>query len=281
MHKRRQPRHRKPSNYSVASRRVAARATTVMAGTAVAGTVLAPSASAEGPLRPPLVGKKADRLGDYVPQRLCDPSAKPGTLAFANLVLSHYRTGYSGGIGRACGIGGTSEHKEGRAWDWMINANDPRQRAVAEDFIDWLTRRDGPKEQRGYNARRLGVMYVIWNREIWGAYRADQGWRDYDGTNPHTDHIHISLTWAGAMQRTSWWAGTTNGARRQKAPDSLAVAATSSTGSASRSRRYNVVRGDTLSELAARFRTTVGEIQDANGLSGDLILVGQVLAIPG
>src|SRR5690606_450309 len=26
--------------------------------------------------------------------------------------------------------------------------------------------------------------------------------------NPHTDHLHISFTWDGAMGRTSWWTGT-------------------------------------------------------------------------
>ena len=25
------------------------------------------------------------------------------------------------------------------------------------------------------------------------------------GTNPHTDHIHFSLSWAGAKKETTWW----------------------------------------------------------------------------
>src|SRR5690606_34041163 len=28
------------------------------------------------------------------------------------------------------------------------------------------------------------------------------------GSSPHTDHIHFSFSWDGAMQRTSWWTGT-------------------------------------------------------------------------
>ena len=48
-------------------------------------------------------------------------------------------------------------------------------------------------------------MYIIWNRKIWGAYLPDQGWRTYTGPNPHTDHVHVSFSWAGALKQTSWW----------------------------------------------------------------------------
>jgi len=44
---------------------------------------------------------------------------------------------------------------------------------------------------------------------------------------------------------------------------------------------YRVQPGDTLYALARRYRTTVDAIRRANGLGGDLIRVGQVLAIPG
>ena len=54
-------------------------------------------------------------------------------------------------------------------------------------------------------ARRLGVMYIIFNRKIWRAY--DPGWGSYSGTNPHTDHIHISLSYDGSTGRTSYWKG--------------------------------------------------------------------------
>jgi len=44
---------------------------------------------------------------------------------------------------------------------------------------------------------------------------------------------------------------------------------------------YVVQRGDSLSVLAARFGTTVAELRAANGLTGDMIRVGQKLVIPG
>ena len=58
-------------------------------------------------------------------------------------------------------------------------------------------------------------MYLIWNNRIWGAYRAADGWRPYldcasatskaDDTRCHRDHLHVSLSWEGAMGRTSYW----------------------------------------------------------------------------
>jgi LysM repeat protein len=44
--------------------------------------------------------------------------------------------------------------------------------------------------------------------------------------------------------------------------------------------RYTVRPGDTLISIAARFNTTVKKIKAANGLTGNVIRVGQVLVIP-
>jgi LysM repeat protein len=43
---------------------------------------------------------------------------------------------------------------------------------------------------------------------------------------------------------------------------------------------YTVQSGDTLYEIATRFGTTVSALKDANNLTSDTILVGQVLNIP-
>jgi hypothetical protein len=51
-------------------------------------------------------------------------------------------------------------------------------------------------------------MYVIWNKKIWSSYNASAGWRAYTGADPHTSHMHISLSWAGAQKKTSYWTGT-------------------------------------------------------------------------
>jgi hypothetical protein len=56
-------------------------------------------------------------------------------------------------------------------------------------------------------------MYVIWNNRMWGAW--DNRWEDYNGCAKltsrandnacHRTHVHISLSWNGAMGRTSYW----------------------------------------------------------------------------
>src|SRR4051794_23891550 len=119
-------------------------------------------------------------LAGYAPQTTCSPAAKPGVVAFSKLVLAAYPGTGSSGIVRDCSVGGRSEHKEGRAWDWTVSYASARQRAQAQDLVNWLFAPD--KYQHKYtNARRLGVMYVIWNKKIWGSYNAGAGWRAYSG----------------------------------------------------------------------------------------------------
>jgi hypothetical protein len=144
-----------------------------------------------------------------VAQSTCDPTEKPGVVDFRNVLNTTYGT-HAYGIVRACDDGGTSEHKEGRALDYMLDRNNAAQKADAEDIVNWLVAAD----QWGHKfamARRLGVMYIIWNHHIWSQERAAEGWRDYscDGTASgcHENHVHFSFTWAGARKQTSWWTG--------------------------------------------------------------------------
>jgi hypothetical protein len=178
---------------------------------AAAGAVLvvgpASPAHAAGLLTPDVPMQTApDPYATYREQNSCNPTAQPGTAALRAMVLGYYGIGRDGGISRDCSIGGASEHKEGRAWDWMLDVNNPAENAAAQDFMLWLTGPDANGVQAG-NARRLGVMYLIRNRQIWQADHASSGWMAYSGPNPHTDHIHISLSWDGAEKRTSWWTG--------------------------------------------------------------------------
>ena len=142
----------------------------------------------------------------YVGQAACDPVAKPGVRAFANLLLNTYPATSSLGIVRDCGAGGQSEHKEWRAWDWGANYYNASQRANVSDALTWLTATDANGNQAAM-ARRVGVMYMIWNKQIWKAYDS-RGWQPYSGPNPHTDHVHFSFGWNGARKVTSFWDGT-------------------------------------------------------------------------
>jgi hypothetical protein len=97
--------------------------------------------------------------------------------------------------------GALSEHKEGRAWDWMLSSNSYADVVAGQRVIDWLL------ADNATVARRLGIMYVIWNQRIWSAHKIDESWNAYHGESDHTDHIHFSFDWAGAEKRTSWWTG--------------------------------------------------------------------------
>jgi LysM repeat protein len=44
--------------------------------------------------------------------------------------------------------------------------------------------------------------------------------------------------------------------------------------------RHTVKRGETLSVIAKRYRTTVSKIQQSNSIKGTVIRVGQILKIP-
>ncbi len=153
-------------------------------------------------MQPPgAMGQTVDEQPDYEGQISCAAKALPGTVDLRAKLLSTYDRGYGSASPRSCTYGGSSEHKEGRAFDWMLNANNDADRRAAGHFLGWLTA-DG-----GTMARRLGVMYVIFNKQMWRAY--DPGWTSYSGASPHTDHIHISLTWNGARGHTSFWTGRT------------------------------------------------------------------------
>jgi hypothetical protein len=150
-------------------------------------------------------GLGLEPLAPYVPQTTCDPTAKRGVLGFRDLLLSTFPGSRNLGIGRVCEAEGVSEHKEGRAFDWGVSADDPAERASADAVLSWML---GPDETGEFAiSRRLGLMYVIWDRQIWSAFMANEGWRPYVGVNAHRDHIHFSFDWPGAMAETSFWQG--------------------------------------------------------------------------
>ncbi len=160
--------------------------------------------AAEAAPATPAFGPDIEPLAAYAGQTTCDPTPKPGALALEALVEATYPSTSSFGIGRPCDVGGQSEHKEGRAFDWAVNASDPAQVAIASDFLTWMLATDQYGNADAM-ARRLGIMYIIWNRQVWKSYAADRGWQPYTGPVPHTDHVHFSLSWDGADALTSWY----------------------------------------------------------------------------
>ena len=194
-----------PARTRAAARRTTVRAALSVLGAGVLVATLPGTASAVTPRKPATLPAAVEALQPYVGQVGCDPVAKPGAAAFQALLMSTYTDTESYGIVRDCGIGGQSEHKEGRAFDWKVSASNPKHVAEVTELTDWLlATRDG---EQAAMLRRFGIMYMIWNRHIWKAYQPEKGWQPYTGASAHTDHVHFSFGWNGARKATSWWTG--------------------------------------------------------------------------
>ncbi|WP_121399950.1 hypothetical protein [Micromonospora sp. M71_S20] len=87
--------------------------------------------------------------------------------------------------------GGSGEHPKGRACDFSAAAGGFEDKtatggdkAYGDSLAAWHVR----------NASRLGVLYVIWYRQIW---HPGTGWRAYGGSGSpaadHTNHVHLSM----------------------------------------------------------------------------------------
>lgn len=185
--------------------------TTAMAVAIVAALliVLGGQPAVHDPPSVPGFGPAIDALAAYDGQDTCDPTPQPGVLGLKDLLIAAYGP-HTWGIVRDCAMGLQSEHKEGRALDFGFDYFDNVQRTEAEELLAWLlsTDRYGNREAP---ARRLGIMYMIWDDRIWKAYQVSAGWQDYGpcggttGKSCHRDHIHFSFSRAGAHRQTTWW----------------------------------------------------------------------------
>lgn len=186
----------------------------VIAGAPQPGTGLPP---AQAPALVTTLPGDYDVAPEYEGQAQCDPTPKPGAQRLSDLIKATYGGDQTVWIPRACTIGGQSEHKEGRALDWMVSIRKAQQRANAETFLNWLLGPDAAGQQYGM-AKRLGIMYIAWNDRLWRAYDIQKGWTEMKGcfskqgtgsdTVCHRDHIHISLSWDGATGTNSFWDGS-------------------------------------------------------------------------
>lgn len=184
--------------------RLAAAVVTVLA-VLLSGVV---PALATPPATPSPLPAAIEAYQPFVGQKVCDPVAKPGVRAFSTMVLKAYPGTTSLGIVRDCGIGAASEHKEGRGWDWGgIPVTNPTRYAQAQELLSWLLATDKAGNPHA-NLRRLGIMYMIYNKRIFKAYQPSLGWQPYTGPSPHTEHVHFSFGWNGANKVTSFFDGT-------------------------------------------------------------------------
>ena len=152
----------------------------------------------------------------YQPQQRCRARPLPGTAALATWVNRRFAGGTAAATMRACGSGGTSEHKDGRAIDWRMDATRAGQRAEVARFLETLFAPDSEGNPHAL-ARRMGVMYIIWNDRMYASYNefteraylssSCPSLRRCSKTLRHRDHVHISLSRPGGRGETSWYAG--------------------------------------------------------------------------
>jgi hypothetical protein len=157
------------------------------------------------PLPTPREGAAIEAFAPDQAQFFCRSTVEPGVKAFERRVLRQYPMSHTDGDMRACDVAGSSEHKDGRAWDWGVDHRIPTQRAAGKSMLRWLFATDAHGNQDAM-FRRLGLMYIIWDKKIWGAW--SQHWEPYSCsgvTACHVDHMHFSFGWAGAEGKTSYW----------------------------------------------------------------------------
>lgn len=192
----------------------------VMIGTLVGGvTTTNPADARKG--QKTVFAKPIENYAGYQPPTKCIRKARAGIRLLAQHLQS--RGGAHGGISRACPEKATSEHHESRAFDWTLDANRKKDRKLAKEFLREILAADAEGNKHAL-ARRMGIMYIIWNDKQWSAYRGFKK-TDYvasscvkktkkktmkklhkcSPTLRHRDHMHISLTRKAARGKLSWY----------------------------------------------------------------------------
>ncbi|MFI7577694.1 coiled-coil domain-containing protein [Micromonospora sp. NPDC049497] len=163
-------------------RAAAEKALDLVGGTGLTGGLV----NATSPVARVAPGRTAD--GDWRPESCSQPDpttsgcVTPRTLHMYKEVRRAKFTRFVG----CYRSGGPYEHPKGRACDWSLQNSGFRSwynndtRMYGNNLTAFLVR----------NADRLGIYYVIWNRQIW--FPAT-GWKSYSGPSNHTDHVHVSL----------------------------------------------------------------------------------------
>ena len=158
-------------------------------------------------------GLPVEDYAAYDPQTTCTHKPRVGTVALGEWLVATYG-GSGGAVNRPCSGSGTSEHKDGRAVDWVLNADKPADRRVARAFLKAAFATDAEGNPAAL-ARRMGIMYIIWSDHFYPAYEQFRP-ESYLSTScrskhrcsktlRHRDHMHISLSKAGAKGLTSFY----------------------------------------------------------------------------
>ena len=164
---------------------------------------------------PAVAQAQIEDYASYDPSSKCHEKPRAGTAYLGRWTAKRYGGGYVG-TSRECRRKATSEHQNGRAFDWSLDARKRSDRKRAQRFLGRIFATDARGNTHAW-ARRMGVMYVIWNDKMFSAWdRFDPepylssscpSKKKCSRTLRHRDHLHVSLSRAGARGRTSWYAG--------------------------------------------------------------------------
>lgn len=117
----------------------------------------------------------------------CSGGPTTGARALMSWYLGAYgpRGARNLGIYNCRRIAGTttySLHAEGRATDLGLPVG--QHPAWAQTLANALIE----------HSAQLGVQCIIYNQKTWSSAHCNDGWRTYEGSNPHTDHMHVELS---------------------------------------------------------------------------------------
>lgn len=127
----------------------------------------------------------------YTAAGRCTGRVQPGAQGLMDWAVKDFRQGARNfGIYNCRDIRGKSSnsvHGEGRALDiGFSGVGNPAGTRLVQALLP--------------HVGTLGIQMIIWNRRIYSA-RYPKG-ALYSGVSPHTDHVHIELTWGAARSLT-------------------------------------------------------------------------------
>ncbi len=138
----------------------------------------------------------------------------PTSALICRAVLAQASTKWPGRDCTADGIMSSQEHKRQNPYsdhDWgnaVDLTHDPEHGCDAHAWAQWLVKQNFP-----------WVNYVISNRRIWSTKRRLEGWRIYNGPNPHVKHVHVSIYPTYRDRIPTWFPAVTNFHSTPKPPE--------------------------------------------------------------
>jgi MYXO-CTERM domain-containing protein len=139
--------------------------------------------------------------GPWLGESGCSGGITSGTDILRDYIYAHFAQTYEIG-GYACRpiVGNESQmsvHGTGRALDIMLPLDaGEADNDLGDPIGNWLIE----------NAEAIGIQYIIWDLYTWMAERTPGAkGKDYGGTHPHHDHLHVELSVEMSNQTTNWF----------------------------------------------------------------------------